>query len=169
MQNEKTLEDNLTLLRKRAEKTLQGRPVNNLESAELSSEEMYSLIHELQVHQIELEMQNEELRRSQVEIEKSRNKYAELYDKYSKLYDFAPVGYLTIREQAVITEANLTAADLLGINRQSLIGKPLTRFIDKEDQDIFYFHRAQVLKKNIIHKCEIKMMKLFLHYQCKVH
>ena len=157
MQTNKTLEENLTLLRKRAEKTLQGRPINHLESVDLSNEEIYSLLHEVQVHQLELEMQNEELRRIQNEIEESRNKYAELYDKYSDLYDFAPVGYFMIAEKAAIEEANLTAADLLGLDRQSLIGKPLTRFIDKEDQDTFYSHRAQVSKTNKIQECEIKM------------
>ena len=158
MRNKNTVEDKPTLLRRKAEKALQGRPINNLKLAELSNEEMYNLIHEIQVHQIELEMQNEELRRIQTEIEDSRNKYAELYDKYLNLYDFAPVGYLMIRDKAVIVEANLTSADLFGIVRKSLIGKPLTRFIDKEDQDTFYFHQAQVLKKHIIHKCEIKML-----------
>ena len=158
MQKKKKLEDHLARLRKKAEKTLRRRPVENLELAELSNEKIYSLVHELQVHQIELEMQNEELRRIQTEIEESRNKYAALYDKYSNLWDFAPVGYFMIREKAAIEEANLTAANLLGLDRKSLIGKPLARFIDKKDQDTFYFHHARVLKDNRIHNCEIKMM-----------
>ena len=158
MQNKKTLEDHLTLLRKKAEKALQERPIKNLELDKLSNDEIYSLLHELQVHEIELEMQNEELRRIQAEIEASRNQYAELYAKYSNLYDFAPVCYFIIRDKAAIEEANLTAADLLGLNRKSLIGKPLTRFIDNEDQDTFYFHHARVLEDNKIHECEIKMM-----------
>ena len=107
MQNKKTSEDNLTPLRKKAEKALQGKPENNLDLTELSDDEMYRLIHELQVHQIELEMQNDELRRIQNEIEDSRTKYSELYDKYSNLYDFAPVGYFTIKEKGIIEQANL--------------------------------------------------------------
>ena len=158
MQNKKTSEDNLTPLRKKAEKALQGKPENNLDLTELSDDEMYRLIHELQVHQIELEMQNDELRRIQNEIEDSRTKYSELYDKYSNLYDFAPVGYFTIKEKGIIEQANLTGATLLGINRKSLIGKPLVRFITREDQDIFYLHHTQVLKKDGNHTCEIKMM-----------
>ena len=138
-------------LRKRAEKALQERPPDYFESTELSNEEVHNLIHELQVHQIELEMQNDELRRFQNEIEESRN-------KYSHLYDFAPVGYFTVKEKGIIAQANLTGAALLGIDRASLIGKPLTRFVSMEDQDTFYLHRLQVLKKNGNHTCEIKMM-----------
>jgi len=138
-------------LRKRAEKALQERPPDYLESTELSNEEVHNLIHGLQVHQIELEMQNDELRRFQNEIEESRN-------KYSHLYDFAPVGYFTVKEKGIIAQANLTGAALLGIDRASLIGKPLTRFVSMEDQDTFYLHCLQVLKKNGNHTCEIKMM-----------
>ena len=80
-----------------------------------------SLIHELEVHQIELEMQNEELRRAQLEIEGSR-------EKYFDLYDFAPVGYLTLDEKGSISELNLTAAALLGIARKSALNKPFSLF-----------------------------------------
>ena len=158
MANKKSASKQFSELRRRAEKAVQKRPLDTHDVAELSDQEMQRLIHELQVHQIELEMQNDELRRFQNEIEESRNKYSELYDKYSNLYDFAPVGYFTIKEKGKIAQANLTGAALLGIDRQSLIGKPLTRFISKEDQDTFYFHCLQVSEKKGHHTCEVKML-----------
>ena len=85
-------------------------------------QETLRLVHELQVHQVELEMQNEELRRAQEELEASRARYFDLYD-------LAPVGYFTVSEQGTILEANLTAATLLGIERGTLLAQPLTRFV----------------------------------------
>ena len=151
MVNQKPASKQFSGLRKRAEKALKERPPDNLESTQLSNEEMHSLVHELQVQQIELEMQNDELRRAQLDLEAARVKYMDLYD-------FAPVGYFTISAQGLIEEANLTGADLFSLGRQSLIGKPLARFISREDQDTFYLHQMQVLKKNGNHTCEIKMM-----------
>jgi hypothetical protein len=79
-------------LRKRAEDALQGKTE---ELQKPSSRDALSLIHELQVHQIELEMQNEELQRAQKELEKSR-------DRYSDLYDFAPVSYFSFDKDGLI-------------------------------------------------------------------
>jgi PAS domain S-box-containing protein len=90
-----------------------------------------SLIHELQVHQIELEMQNEELKRSQAELEESRGRYRDLYD-------FAPVGYLTLDVYGMIFEANLTAAAQLGISRGDAIGRHLHSFMDRESADALH-------------------------------
>ena len=104
-----------------------------------SPEETRRALHELQVHQIELEMQNEELRRTQEELEASRARYFDLYD-------LAPVGYFTLSEQGLILEANLTAARLLGVARGALVKQPLSRFILPEDQDIYYLHRKELLE-----------------------
>ena len=83
------------------------------------------------MHQIELEMQNDELRRVQLELEVSRARYFDLYD-------LAPVGYITVSEDGLILEANLTAATLLGVSRSALVKRPINRFIVKAQQDIYY-------------------------------
>jgi PAS domain S-box-containing protein len=90
-----------------------------------------SAIHDLQVHQIELELQNEELRGSKAELENSRARYFDLYD-------LAPVGYCSINGQGHIVHCNLTLADLLGVPRSALMGQSLFRFICRQDQDHFY-------------------------------
>ena len=100
----------------------------------LSPEDTRRTLHELRVHQIELEMQNEELRRARAELTAARVRYFDLYD-------LAPVGYCTLSEQGLILEANLTAATLLGMARGALVKRPLSRFILKEDQDTYYLHR----------------------------
>ena len=87
-----------------------------------------ALLHELQVHQIELEMQNEELRRDHLEIEAANERLVDLYD-------FAPVGYLTLDEKGVVTDANLTAAGLLGLERERLLGLRFPRLVASKDAD----------------------------------
>ena len=89
------------------------------------------LIHELQVHQVELEMQNEQMRGVQTELEESRSRYRELYD-------FAPVGYLTLDKAGLILEANLTVADLLNVPRAALLYRYLQSFMDRECADAFH-------------------------------
>ena len=114
----------------------------------ISLEAMHQALHELRVHQIELEMQNEELRR----IDVARERYCELYD-------MAPVGYCTLSEKEIILEANLTAATLLGVVRESLLKQPLSRFIFKDDQVIYYFHRKRLLEVAEPQACELRMVK----------
>lgn len=120
--------------------------------SDLSPADVQKLIHDLRVHQIELVMQNEELRQAQLALEESR-------DRYMDLYDYAPVGYLSLDKNALVLEANLSGAGLLGMERGSLIGKPLTSFVHKETQDTFYFHRNRVLQTGTRHVCEIKLVK----------
>jgi len=101
-----------------------------------SGDDARRMLHDLQVHQVELEMQNEELLRSQAELGAARA-------RYFGLYDLAPVGYCTLDAQGLILEANLTAADLLGLARGALVGQPLERFIAKSEQDNYYLQRRR--------------------------
>ncbi|SNQ60025.1 PAS domain-containing hybrid sensor histidine kinase/response regulator [Candidatus Methanoperedens nitratireducens] len=117
----------------------------------LSTEDVKSIIHELQVHHIELEMQNEELRRTQSELEESRN-------RYSNLYDFAPIGYFTFDKNGLIIEVNLTGANKLGMERSFLIKKPFSRYITFSSRDVFYQHLRKVFRTNTKQTCEIKLV-----------
>ena len=102
------------------------------------SETAERLVHELRMHQIELELQNEELRRTQEALVWSRSRYFDLYD-------LAPVGYLTLNEAGLIEEGNLAAARLLDTSRGVLANQSLTRFILPEDQDLYYHFRQRLL------------------------
>ncbi|HSB03219.1 MAG TPA: GAF domain-containing protein [Anaerolineales bacterium] len=119
-------------LRQRAEAALQ---IQSKDQDNLSSppEDWQSVLHELHVHQFELQRQNEELRRAQAELESAR-------DRYVDLYDFAPVGYLSLRQHGIIVAANLTATTMLGVPRNQLIGSALGRFVAETDHDTFYHH-----------------------------
>ena len=94
--------------------------------------------HELQVHQIELEMQNEELRRAQAERDVMRARYFDLYD-------LAPVGYLTLSDKDVIREANLAAATRLGVPKSQLVGRLFFNFISPTDTDQYFLFFQKLL------------------------
>jgi two-component system cell cycle sensor histidine kinase/response regulator CckA len=118
----------------------------------LSPEETRQTLHELRVHQIELELQNEELRRAQVDLDALRARYFDLYD-------LAPIGYFTLNETGFIVEANLMASELLKTTRISLINKPLSGFIIPKDQDIYYKHRIRLFEKNAPQQCELRLVQ----------
>jgi diguanylate cyclase (GGDEF)-like protein/PAS domain S-box-containing protein len=113
-------------------------------------EEATSLLKDLQIHQIELEMQNEELREAQSKVEKSRN-------RYSDLYDVAPLAYFTFDYGGVVLEVNLTGAAQLGMERQRIIGKPFTLYVAQEDQIRFRAYLAAVFLDSGRRHCEIKI------------
>lgn len=142
-------EEDKFALRRRAESVLEGNEVN-LHS--LTVEDIQNLIHELQVHQVELELQNEQLRQTQRELEAAR-------DKFVYLYDFAPVGYITIDRQGRIWEANLTAVAKLGLERSHLIRHLLSGFIVSEDQETYYLWRCSLFDKQGAQSCEIRLLK----------
>jgi PAS domain S-box-containing protein len=140
-------------LRKRAEEIACGNAVRSAENFEaLSPIEIQRILQELRVHQIELEMQNEQLRITQEDLETARIRYFDLYD-------LAPIGYLTISEKGLILEANLTASTLLGVARKALVRQFLTKFILREDQDIFYIHQKQLFNTRTPQVFELRMMR----------
>jgi len=141
--------DNKALRNKAEEKLAQRR--NALELSALDTDQK-RLVHELQVHQIELEMQNEELLRIQEELEREK-------ERYSDLYTFAPIGYVTLSEHGSILEANLTAADFFWVVRNELINLPFTKFIFPEDQDIYYEHHKRLFETREKQICELRMQR----------
>ncbi len=96
-------------------------------------------LHELQVHQIELEIQNEELRKTHLVLE-------DIKDRYIDLYDFAPVGYFTFSHDGLIKDVNLTGAALLGIARIKLINRGFGYFVAPEDMELWDRHIMSVLQ-----------------------
>jgi PAS domain S-box-containing protein len=98
--------------------------------------EFQRIVHELQVHQEELEAQNEELRETQLLLEASR-------DLYADLYDFAPIGYATLDEKGHIREINLTGATILGRERSRLLGTLFSVAVAKDDLGVFHGHLRQ--------------------------
>jgi PAS domain S-box-containing protein len=134
-------------LRERAENAI---PMQDITKT-LSPDEVQQALHELRVHQIELEMQNEELRRTQTDLEASR-------ERYFDLYDLAPVGYFTLSEEGLILEANLKVAKLLGVERSTLVKLPLSHFILPEDQDIYYRYRKQ-FSASCGQGCELRLTR----------
>lgn len=105
-------------------------------AASFSSEEIKTkpaemLLHELLVHKIELEMQNEELQSVHNALQEARNHYRDLYE-------FAPVGYMTVTREDLISEINLTGAALLGVDRTKLINLRFSKFVSPQDSDHWY-------------------------------
>lgn len=119
---------------------------------DLSPEQTFEMLHELRVHQIELEMQNEELRRAQAALDSSRA-------HYFNLYDLSPVGYCTIRKDSQIIEANLTFVSMLGYTRDFLYGQLFHSFVYSTDQDRYYLERKKLYETEKAQECELRMVK----------
>ena len=142
---------------KKQEKTnpLRKAAENRLSGISPSAEQIHpveELLHELHVHQIELEMQNETLRQSQIELEKSR-------DRYVDFYDFSPVGYLTLKQDGSISEVNLTGAELLGMERSKLKGCRFASFVAKDERDQWQRYFLSLLKHNGKQHCELLIQR----------
>jgi PAS domain S-box-containing protein len=116
----------------------------------MTADDIMKLVHELRVHQIELEMQNDELRAAQEKIEKSRAEYVDLYD-------FAPVGYLTLDEKGIILKANLTSASMLETDRGALTNKPFSIFVSNGSSYAFFTFMKKIFEEQTPCLCEIQV------------
>jgi signal transduction histidine kinase len=135
MHNDKKPVDKITRLRQRAEERLQGGQKGE---PPWDEPEILRLLHELEVHQIELELQNTELRRAQEETE-------QLLEQYTDLYDFAPVGYFTFEPDGTVRACNLVGAALLGRERSRLLGCSFLPFVCSGDRSAFTGLLAKVM------------------------
>ena len=136
-------------IRQRAEEVIAKLALAN---AARPPDDTAATLHELLVHQIELEMQNEELRQAQAALAASRA-------RYFNLFDMAPVGYVTVSEPGLILESNLAAATLLGQPRGKLVNHRIVHSILSADQDVFYLMRKALLETGDPQSCELRMVR----------
>jgi len=144
-------DQNLTeiqLLRLKAEEKLKEQLKKD--KIEVQESDAKKLLHELQVHQIELEMQNEELKETYETAEKALK-------KYTMLYDFAPMGYFTLDSDGSICDLNFTGADLLGEKRFTLVNHNFKLFIAKESQKTFNDFLSKVYSGHVKESCEVML------------
>ena len=120
--------------------------------AETSARSADELLHQLQVHQIELEMQNETLRQAQLALEESR-------DRYVDLYEFAPVGYLTLTAAGLIAEVNLTGADLLKEDRRKLLQRRFAHFVVPDQRERWQRHFLHAMQQGVKQTYELTLQR----------
>src|SRR6185369_1201827 len=137
-------------LRRRAEELFRAKTA--AEPSPGTAEESLRLLHELQVHQIELEMQNAELCQDRDEVDRALEQYADLFD-------FAPVGYLTLDRDRAILIINLTCASLLGIERSRLIGRRFDHIVAVADRPAFASFFEKVIKSSAREACELALLR----------
>jgi len=118
----------------------------------LSIEEVRQILHELRVHQIELETRNKELRQSLKEVEAARKRYFDLYD-------MAPISYVSIDEQGLIREANHSTETLLGEPREALNAQPFSRYVHEQDRDSYRLHRGQRMETDERQAYDLRIVK----------
>jgi hypothetical protein len=134
------------MLRKKAEEQLKKE---QKESTKVVLEaDVKKLMHELQVHQIELEMQNEELREAYATAETALK-------KYTLLYDFAPMGYFTLNSEGSICDLNFTGAEILDDRRFSLLNSNFKLFISEDSLPAFNRFFSDVFTSNVKESCEV--------------
>ena len=150
MKKDKNTSTEAAELRHRAEARLRAAAMKGAPAR--TDADTQRLVHELQVHQIELEMQNEELRQSRAEVETG-------LERYTELYDFAPVGYLTLGRDGAIRQVNLTGARLLGVDRARLPGRRFGVFVGAPDRAGFKAFLEKVFASQAKEECEVALLK----------
>jgi len=138
----------LKLLRQRAESSVN----QDLKTQIQNQYEISELIHELSIHQIELEMQNEELCLAQAELEQSRSKYIDLYD-------FAPLSYITLNKNKKILAVNFAGSTLLGMERSRLCKQSIINFISADSREVFDNHINQLMLSRKKQMCEVELIQ----------
>ncbi|TAK74730.1 MAG: PAS domain-containing sensor histidine kinase [Gammaproteobacteria bacterium] len=136
-------------LAERAKEVLEKRP---LKKRTISYDDVYKLIDELDLCQVELELQYEDLQSALLELEESRHRYA-------NLYDFIPFGYFTLNQHGRILEVNEAGANLIGIKKQKLIDSNLSRYMIANSQPIFNEHCNSTLNEMSLNTCEVKFLR----------
>ena len=149
MKNKKPSSETVDL-RRLAEERL--RAIEESKARTGMERDVLPLLHELEVHQVELEMQNEELRRTRAEVEAA-------LERLTDLYDFAPVGYCTLAMDGVIREVNLAGARLLGFERAGLVGKSFGRFVSSGTRVAFNAFLAEVFETKDRKGCDAELLR----------
>jgi len=140
--------ENLKLLRQQAEVKLAQESMNSEQM--LTEIDVLKINHELQVHQIELEMQNDELIYS-------KERTTEIAERYIDLYNFAPIGYFTLSREGIINEANEFGSQMLGIDPDQLLSCYFDSFITDEDKKNFIFFLDNTFESKLIETCMVSM------------
>jgi PAS domain S-box-containing protein len=136
------------MLRKKAMALLKERPLKSV--SQLSEAESSMMIHEYEVHQVELELQNEELLLARAEIQ-------DYIEKYTELYDFAPSGYFTLSRDGEIIELNLSGANMLCKERLNLKDSQFGFFVSNETKPIFNLFIEKIFFTNNKETCEVTL------------
>jgi len=137
-------------LRRQAEQRLQNQFPDD--PAFVSPQAVQRQLHELQVHQIELELQNEALREARLQVEEAAERYADFYD-------FAPVGYVTLDRSGNICQCNLALASLLGRNRARLVGARFGFSVAMAEREMFANFLRQVFDQGSEHSCDLTLIR----------
>jgi PAS domain S-box-containing protein len=122
--------------------------LHNLAGSPESAGDALKLLHELQVHQVELEMQHEQMEQSRAEV-------AESLERYVERFDFAPVGYFTVEPDGRIVEGNLAGADLFALDRADLPGRFIESLVAADDRAAVRAMLSRLRKDGPSEACEV--------------